>query len=245
MLPQRSHRRRAVGLICLAALFASLLAACTQSPATVEGGRVQVLYNLFLIAAGGVFVVVAGLIGWNIARYRAAGRDELPVQTHTNLTLELFWWALPTALVIGLFVASAVVLNTNDARSANPQVRVRVEGFQWGWRFTFPDSGVQVAATPNAPPELLLPVGEIIDFQLVSDDVIHAFFIPRFLVKRDTVPGVDNHLQLTIDQEGTYAGQCAEFCGLLHDQMLFSIRAVTPAEFQSWLAAQPGSGDGS
>jgi cytochrome c oxidase subunit 2 len=124
-------------------------------------------------------------------------------------------------------------------------VRVRVEGFQWGWRFTFRDSGVQVVATPTAPPQLVLPVGESIDFQLVSDDVIHAFFIPRFLVKRDTVPGVDNHLQLTIDAAGTYAGQCAEFCGLLHDQMLFSIRAVPAAEFQAWLAAQPRSGSGS
>ena len=242
MLPVRSHRHRAVGLTIATLLaLAALLPACTASPATVEGGRVQGLYNLFLFAAAAVFVVVAGLIGWNIVRYRAGDDASLPVQTHTNLVLELLWWALPTALVIGLFIASAVVLNTNDARSANPAVSVRVESFQWQWRFTYSQSGVVVTGLAGAPPQLVLPVGETIDFQLVSDDVVHAFFVPKFLVKRDAVPGIDNHLQLTINQAGTYAGQCAEFCGLLHDQMLFSIRAVSPTEFQAWLAGQPRS----
>ena len=215
---------------------ALLLAACTESPATVEAGRVQGLYNLFLVAAGVVFVVVAGLIGWNIVRYRARGDDTLPVQTHSNVLLELTWWALPTLLVIALFVASAGVLNTNDARHPGVPVRIKVEGFQWQWRFTYLDAGIQVFGVPGSPPQIVLPVGETIDFELVSDDVIHAFFIPAFLVKRDAVPGIDNHLQLTIDHAGTYSGQCAEFCGLLHDQMLFSIRAVSPSAFQTWLA---------
>ena len=115
---------------------------------------------------------------------------------------------------------------------------MKVEGFQWQWRFTYLDSKVQLTGVPGSPPELVLPVGTTVDFELVSDDVIHSFFIPSFLVKRDTIPGIDNHLELTINQQGTYAGQCAEFCGLLHDQMLFSIRAVSPSDFTSWLASQ-------
>src|SRR5437870_12315959 len=222
-------RHRAIRPPVVALLAVALaLGACTAPPATVEAGRVQGLYNLFLVAAAGVFVVVAGLIGWNIVRYRSRGDPSLPVQTNTNLLLEILWWALPTLLVIGLFVASAAVLNTNDARHAGSPLRVKVEGFQWQWRFTYLESRVQLTGGPGSPPELVLPVGATIDFELVSDDVIHAFFIPSFLVKRDTVPGVDNHLQLTIDQPGTYTGQCAEFCGLLHDQMRFSIRAVSP-----------------
>ena len=219
------------------------LAACAESPATVEGDRVQELYNLFLIAAAVVFAVVAGLIGWNIVRYRARAGDEgLPPQTHGQVTLEIIWWALPTLLVIGLFAASAVVLNANDARSAADPLRVKVEASQWQWRFTYLASSVVVAGTPDAPPQLVLPTGEPIDFEIVSDDVIHSFFIPGFLVKRDAIPGVDNHLQLTIRQAGTYNGQCAEFCGLLHDRMLFSVRAVSPGEFRSWLATAEGGG---
>jgi cytochrome c oxidase subunit II len=230
----RVTRRSVVALLAVA--FA--LGACTAPPATVEGDRVQGLYNLFLIAAGAVFVVVAGLIGWNIVRYRSRGDETLPVQTKTNLALELVWWALPTLLVIGLFIASAAVLNTNDARHPGQPLRVKVEGFQWQWRFTYLDSRVQLTGVPGSPPELVLPVGATVDFELVSDDVIHSFFVPAFLVKRDTIPGVDNHLELTINQQGTYTGQCAEFCGLLHDQMLFSIRAVSASDFSTWLASQ-------
>ena len=230
----RGIRRSVVALLAVALA----LGACTAPPATVEADRVQGLYNLFLIAAAIVFVVVAGLIGWNIVRYRARGDGSLPVQTNTNLALELLWWALPTLLVIGLFIASAAVLNTNDAKHPGAPLRVKVEGFQWQWRFTYIDSKVQVAGFPGSPPELVLPVGQTVDFELVSDDVIHSFFIPAFLVKRDTIPGVDNHLQLTINEQGTYTGQCAEFCGLLHDQMLFSIRAVSASDFSTWLASQ-------
>lgn len=230
----RGTRRSVVALLAVALA----LGACTAPPATVEADRVQGLYYLFLIAAGVVFVVVAGLIGWNIVRYRSHGDDSLPVQTNTNLVLELIWWALPTLLVIGLFVASAAVLNANDAKHSGAPLRVKVEGFQWQWRFTYIDSRVQLTGFSGSPPELVLPVGEPVDFELVSDDVIHSFFIPAFLVKRDTIPGVDNHLQLTINAQGTYTGQCAEFCGLLHDQMLFSIRAVSASDFAGWLASR-------
>ncbi|MGZ6256756.1 MAG: cytochrome c oxidase subunit II transmembrane domain-containing protein, partial [Candidatus Limnocylindria bacterium] len=180
MVRPRRHRLRAVSLLALAAT----LGACTQSPATVEGGRVQGLYDLFLVAAAIVFVVVAGLIGWNIVRYRSRGDPTLPPQIQTHLGLELVWWALPTALVVGLFAASAGVLNTNDARSASAPLHVKVEGSQWQWRFTYLDSGVVLTGLPDAPPQLVLPVDEPIDFELVSDDVIHSFFISAFLFTR-------------------------------------------------------------
>jgi len=217
-----------------------VLAGCTSRPVTVEADQVHSLYDIFLIAAAIVFVVVAGLIGWSIVRYRSRGSTDLPVQTRTNLALELIWWALPTALVIGLFIVSAQVLGQVD-RTADPTVNVRVESFQWQWRFTYAKQNVVITGAPGNPPELVLPTDERIGLELVTDDVIHAFFVPRFLVKRDLVPGITNHLDLTINAEGTYSGQCAEFCGLLHDRMLFTVRAVSPAEFNAWLAAQPKS----
>jgi cytochrome c oxidase subunit 2 len=238
---RRSPRSRAIkGLPTVLVV----LAGCTSRPVTVESDQVHRLYDIFLIAAAIVFVVVAGLIGWSIVRYRSRGSTDLPVQTRTNLTLELIWWALPTALVIGLFIVSAQVLGQVD-RTADPTVNVRVESFQWQWRFTYAKQNIVITGAPGTPPELVLPIGERIGLELVTDDVIHAFFVPRFLVKRDLVPGITNHLNLTINAEGTYSGQCAEFCGLLHDRMLFTVRAVSQAEFNAWLAAQPkGAGTG-
>ena len=123
-----------------------------------------------------------------------------------------------------------MLATVNDTPS-NPPVSVKVEGFQWQWRFTYEGKNVVITGEPGQPPELVLPVGEDIHFDLQSDDVIHSFYIPAFLFKRDVIPGVHNTFDLTIDQAGTYSGQCAEFCGLYHDQMLFSIRAVPPADF--------------
>ena len=241
---KRSRLRRVLRLGAPAA-SAAALAGCTASPATSEANSVAWLYNVFMAAAAVVFVVVAGLIGWSVIRYRARPDDgtlsddgTLPPQTHGSLVLELIWWALPTLLVIGLFVLSAQVLNATDKRSPNGPVRVRVEGFQWQWRFTYLDGGPQLTGLPDRPPQLVLPAGEQISFQLVSADVIHSFYIPHFLLKRDMIPGLTNTVDLTIDRPGTYAGQCAEFCGLLHDRMLFSIRAVSPDDFQRWLAEQ-------
>jgi len=224
------------------ALAAALLAGCAPQPATVEGGQIKGLYDLFLMAAVGVFVIVAALIGWSIVRYRASGDSEgLPPQTHSNPRLEVVWWALPTLLVIGLFVATAGVLGQVDGSAGTPAMRVQVTGFQWQWRFDYEGTAVTIAGTPDAPPQLVLPVGERIAFDLESADVIHSFWVPRFLMKRDVVPGQTNHIEVTIDAEGTYSGQCAEFCGRLHDEMLFSIRAVPADEFAAWLASQEGS----
>lgn len=223
-------------------LLATQLAGCAPQAATIEGSRTVGLYNIFLVVAAAVFVIVAGLIGWSIVRYRATGdADALPPQTRDNPRLEIVWWALPTILVIALFVLTAQVLSDVDARTGTAEVHVRVTGYQWQWRFGYADSDVVIQGQPGDPPTLVLPVGRRISFDLESVDVIHSFWIPDFLMKRDVVPGRTNHIELTIDEAGTYAGQCAEFCGLLHDQMLFSIEAVPAGQFDEWLA-HAGSG---
>ncbi len=221
---------------CAAAIVAALLlAACAPSPVTTEGRQVKGLYDLFMIAAVAIFAMVAGLIAWSLLRYRARGSHELPPQTRANVPLEVAWWALPTLLVIGLFVATVQVLNAVDAPPAADPLTLKVEGFQWQWRFTYAKSGVELIGTPGALPEVMLPTGRPIRFELGSADVIHSFYVPRFLIKRDAIPGINNAIELTIDEEGRYTGQCAEFCGLLHDQMGFTIVAVSPAAFDAWL----------
>lgn len=180
----------------------TLLAACVPSPVTVQGQDVASLYSVFMAAAVVVFVIVTGLIGWSIIRYRATPDNGEPAQFSTNVPMEVVWWALPTLLVIGLFVVSAQVLGNVDAKPDASALTVNVEGFQWQWRFTYPVSDVTITGQTGEPPEITLPIGREVTFVLTSPDVIHSFYVPRFLIKRDTIPGITNRIALTINQKG-------------------------------------------
>lgn len=232
----RERVRRAAPLI-----FIGVLAGCLPEAATSEGDQVGRLYAVFMAAAALVFGLVAGLIGWSIVRYRAVGDASLPPQTRANTRLELIWWALPTLLVVVLIIATTAALARIDAPPPEDALVVEVDGFQWGWRFTYPEAGVTVVGNATEPPRITLPLGRPVTFVLVSSDVVHSFYVPAFLVKRDNIPGRENRLTITIEEEGTYGGQCAEFCGLLHYGMGFEIDAVPPERFDAWLAArEPG-----
>ncbi len=229
MTPAR--RTRAIGLTALVA------GACTPEAASSEGAAVADLYRFFLYVAAVIFVVVAGLIAWNIVAYRDKGERDLPPQIHANVPLEILWFAIPTVIVIVLFIVSANV--TGDVNATNdptdPEVvTIEVTGFQWGWRFTY-EGGGSVISLPETKPDIVVPVDTPVTFLLNSDDVIHSFYVPRFLIKRDVIPGRTNRIDLVIEDEGSYGGVCAEFCGLLHDSMDFTIEAVPRAEFDTWL----------
>jgi cytochrome c oxidase subunit 2 len=214
------------------------LAGCAPTPVTHEAREVKSLYDLFMLAAIGVFVIVAGLITWSIVRYRQGAHAE-PARFHTNLPAAVVWWSLPTLLVIGLFFVSAQVLAVVDKSPPASPLTVKVDSAQWTWRFTYPN-GAQVRTLPGQQsPDVMLPIDTPIHFVLTSSDVIHSFYVPQFLIKRDNIPGITNEITLTIDREGVYNGQCAEFCGLLHADMRFTIHAVSPDAFAAWLQQQP------
>lgn len=227
------------------ASMAAFAAGCTPDAVDAGGEGTGRLYDIFSAIAAAVFVVTAGLILWSILRYRRRrGDDSLPVQTHSHVALEVVWFAIPQLIVVFLFLISVGALGIVDRDppvdedGSGETLVVEVQGFQWGWRFDFPEADVQVVGTAEAPPEIYLPVGIPISFELRSEDVIHSFYVPRFLTKRDVVPGYDNQIEITITEEGTYDGKCAEFCGLLHGEMNFSIVAVNEAEFSDWLESR-------
>ncbi len=209
----------------------------------MEGREVNDLYAIFFWVAAGVFVVTAGLIGWSIIRYRERpGDNELPKQFHQNLKLEITWFAIPQIIVIVLFVITAFTLGDVNEQEEQPDATVLVTGFQWGWRFAFEGSDKVVVGTPQDRAEILLPTGDVA-FILRSADVVHNFYVPRFLMKRDIIPGRDTRFDVKITERGTYGGVCAEFCGLLHDQMTFTLTAVAPEEFDAWLQSEDLDGD--
>lgn len=210
--------------------------ACAPEPVGSRGQAISGLYETFFVIAAVVFVVVAGLIGWSIVRYRARpGDDSLPRQTAHNLPLEIAWFAIPQIVVVVLFVLSAGALQEVNEASADPAVTINVEGFQWGWRFTYEGEAVAVEGIPQDPADIVVPTGVPLRFELHSEDVDHSFYVPRWLIKRDLIPGRVNRIHYTIEEEGTYRGACAEFCGLLHHRMLFTIRAVSPQAYEQWL----------
>ena len=215
-----------------------VVAGCAPQPVNSQGDDIKGLYDLFTIAAAVIFVLVAGLIGWSILRYRARpGDNDLPDQFHSNAKLEILWFAIPTVIVIGLFISSAVVLDRVNDEVDDPLV-IGADAFQWGWRFTYEDEGVSVISRPDDPAAISVPVDQPITFVITSNDVVHSFYITEFLLKRDAVPGRANRLPITIEEEGTYGGRCAEFCGLLHYDMPFTIDAVPEDEYELWLDEQ-------
>jgi cytochrome c oxidase subunit 2 len=218
------------------ALLAAALTGCLPTAATSQGRAVNDLWLAFLVPAIVVAAIVWGLTTLTIVRFRRRSREAaLPAQTEGHLGLELTWTALPVVTVLVLFGLSLVALSRIEA-VAPGGVDVTVTAFRWQWRIDYPAEGVSVIGTPEAGPEIVVPVGEPIHVTLESPDVVHSFYVPAFLFKRDAVPGRSTTFELTVDEPGTYRGQCAEFCGVFHARMLFTVRAVEPAEFDSWLA---------
>jgi cytochrome c oxidase subunit II len=230
-------RSRIIGAVLALGFVA---AACAPESVTEQGRDVNDLYNFFAVAAAVIFVLTAGLIAWSIFRFRARPGDGEGRRFHSNLPLEIVWFAIPQAIVVVLFISSTGTLNNVDEEVADPGVSITVEGFQWGWRFVY-DGDVVITGDAQSPPEIVVPVDESISFEVTSQDVIHSFYVPKFLFKRDAIPGTTNRFDITIEREGVYEGKCAEFCGLLHAEMDFSVRAVDRTEFEEWLTEQARS----
>ena len=209
-------------------------------PITREGVATQNLYTLTFVIAVIVFVLVEGLLIWITLRFRRrTGDDELPPQTHGSNRLEILWTIVPAIIVTALFVAVLTTLNEQDATSAQPPaVTVDVTGFQWQWTFDYPDEGISLTGSGRTGPVMALPINEVVRIRLQASDVIHAFYVPQFLYKKDVIPGRVNEFSVVLTQPGTYGGQCAEFCGLAHADMQFSVQAMPRPEFDAWVAQQ-------
>jgi cytochrome c oxidase subunit 2 len=204
------------------------------------------------IAAMVIGMITWALILWCIVAYRRRkGTTGFPRQTSYNLPLEIFYTAIPLFLVFTFFYFTDRDQRAIDNPNANPDVTVNVVGKQWSWDFNYKQGGVvkddvheagtqaQLTGQPidlNTLPTLYLPVGKSVTVELTSRDVIHSFWVPAFLQKRDMIPGKTNYMYFTPQKEGTYDGKCAELCGEYHSEMLFRVKVVSEAEFQAHLA---------
>lgn len=227
-------------------MITALATACSDrggmpEPASRQGEQVLDLWRTLLTAGVALGLLVTALILWTVARYRrprAAMPGDLPKQVHANVPLEVLYTVTPLAIVALLFILTMRTQERVTATSASPDLAVEVTGFQWGWRFRYPVQGVTVVGDANDIPTLVLPAGANVRLRLEATDVIHSFFVPAFLVKKDMIPGVDNSIEVRPTEPGRYPGVCAEFCGLDHWRMTFVVEVVTPQQFQAFITEQ-------
>jgi len=214
-----------------------------------QGRTILGLWRFSFIVAAVVGGLTLGLILWSVFRYRAKDDEHIPRQTELHLPLEILYTVVPLVIVAVLFGVTFRAQRDIDRKATGDVLLVEVTGFQWQWRFHYPQQAVTLVGGPTAPevadpgPTLVLPVGRPVRVVLTSTDVIHAFWVPDFLFKKDNIPGRRNEFELTVRDAGSYVGRCAEFCGLNHDRMTFKVQAVPAEQFDAELAraAQQGA----
>ena len=255
---QKGRVGRFAGLGAGALALVTLLGGCDVGSAfdgfgwpekgiTPQANRMYDLWIGSVIAALAVGALVWGLIFWCVVRYRKRG-SELPVQTRYNMPMEFLYTIAPILVVCVLFYYTAVVqTNVDETRDDSSKVTVEVVAFKWNWQFNYRDGAGEDANTvastlgsSDVIPVLVLPTDRRIRFEETSKDVIHSFWVPELLFKRDVFPGnVRNVFEVeSIDQEGAYVGRCAELCGTYHSMMNFELRVVSPEKYEQFLQAK-------
>jgi cytochrome c oxidase subunit 2 len=192
------------------------------------------LYEWVMIATT---VVVFGTVLFAAVRYRRRPGRRPSGKSEANV-VELVYALILVGVVALLVTRTFTTENRVDAVASNVKQHVEVTAFKWGWRFTYPESGVSVVGDNRRPPTLHLPVGEPVVFTERSQDVVHSFWVPALRFKRDAWPDDTVEFELTVGRPGVYAGRCAEFCGLHHSDMNFVLVAETRDRFERWLRAQ-------
>ncbi|NCA25892.1 MAG: cytochrome c oxidase subunit II [Actinobacteria bacterium] len=242
---RRPHFKPVLGLAALA----PLLAGCASNEISGLGFEEGVssvndhalsLWQGAWIAGAVVGVFTLILILWPAIFHRK--KDEnFPKQTQYNIPVEIAYTLIPFLIVAVLFYFTVQRESRILKISPDSQVShyIDVVGFQWSWQFKYKDAGdfksATVTGTPAQPPTLYLPQGEKVRFTLDANDVVHGFWIPAFMIQMQNLPGVTNQFEFTANKLGTYPGRCNILCGRNHAQMLFTVKVVTPQEYQSYI----------
>jgi len=223
------------------------------SGVTNHTDRIVGLWTTAWIILWLVGLIAWALMGWAILVYRRRkGETGMPAQLRYNNPIEVLFTIIPLILVIGFFAFTARDIAAIEQPTENPDVVIEVIGKQWSWDFNYVDanvyeSGIQAQfegqmGVPETLPALYLPVGKTVQIDLRSRDVIHSFWVIDFLYKKDMFPGKTNHMYFTPQVEGTYMGKCAELCGEYHSMMLFQVKVVPQAEYDTYLASLVAKG---
>ncbi len=220
-----------------------------QNPAS-DGMRDIVNFhnNLLLPIIIAISVFVLFLMLYACVRFRASANPNPSKRTH-NVTVEILWTLIPCLILIVMAVPSFKILYKQDT-IPKADLTIKAIGYQWYWGYEYPDENIifdsymieekdlradqpRLLAVDN---EVVVPVNKVIKVLITANDVLHAWALPSFGVKRDAVPGRINETWFKAEKEGTYYGQCSELCGIKHAFMPITVRVVSEDDYQEWLS---------
>jgi cytochrome c oxidase subunit II len=256
-------KHAAAGLIAGAALLPSgaALAAwevnlpigVTELSRDIHGLHMLIFWICVLIAAA-----VFGMMIYSIVKFRHS-QGAVPANFDHSTKAEIVWTAIPVLILVGMAIpAAATLVKIEDTRDS--ELTIKVTGYQWKWHYEYLgqdvkffstlsrqsdaarqlDSGVDPYKVENylldVDNPLVVPVGAKVRVLLTASDVIHAWWVPAFGMKKDAIPGFVNEIWFRADETGTFRGQCAELCGRDHGFMPVVVEVKTKEEYDSWLA---------
>ncbi len=212
-----------------------------------------------------IAVVVFGAMFYSVFAHRRS-RHPKPADFHESTTVEIVWTVIPFVILIAMAIpAASALIKMEDMRGA--ELSVKVTGYQWKWQYEYMDKGVSFFSTLHADSNkarqldsgvdvtaldhylievdnrLVIPTGRKVRFLITANDVIHAWWVPDFAVKKDAIPGYINEVWAKVEVPGVYRGVCAELCGRDHGFMPIVVEAVDPATFDAWLADKKAGKD--
>lgn len=251
------------GMALLAAMAAGSVEAYTGEQWNMTRGVTGIsheVYHLHMIAfyvCCAIGALVFGVMIYSLINHRRSKHPK-PADFHESTTVEILWTIVPFVILIALAIpAAGTLIKMEDTR--NSEMTVKITGYQWKWQYEYLDqgvsfystlsaesnqarqlgSGIDVTKVPNylvdVDNPLVLPVGKKIRFLITGNDVIHAWWVPALAIKKDAIPGYVNEVWTKIDEPGTYRGVCAELCGRDHGFMPIVVKAVSEADYKTWL----------
>jgi cytochrome c oxidase subunit II len=195
------------------------------------------LFDIFVPIALVVFTLFAGAILFAVLRYRRSG----PARGRIDAPVAELLYVLTLAGIVGFLASQTFKTEARvDRVSSRPALQVDVTAAKWSWRFSYPAYGISIVSSDVHPATMLVPANQTVRFRLVSLDVIHSFFIPALRFKRDAFPGKATTFDLDFDRP-RFMGECAEFCGLHHADMRFSVESLPAPEFRQWALSKQRS----
>jgi len=259
-------KRKTLAGLSLAALLLLLAGCASEHPLdsfTADAGpsseRITNLFFPILIVAIIVLILVEGAIIYMIRRFRAKKHlatspidpydpdnpveltdEPLPAQTHGNVRLEIAWTIIPTLILAVISAFTLVtIFDLEEVTASEDSMRVTVVGQQWWWEFQYHlDGNTDSAPDFVTPGELVIPVGQQVPLQITARDVIHSYWIPQLIGKKDGVPGRMHDWTIEASRPGRYLGACTEFCGLAHGYMRMYTVALPTDDWTDWAANQ-------